>query len=144
MDFILNASQYADRPPCSQGAEQHMPSKEIKVRYNVLYEDESGVMNCSDWCPGRGFRLESLDELLIKLPGGQTGMGIKFVLSGFRFRVTRLVFDDTDLERVIDEFNLWVAKYSADLDDDMTVEERMITVDIFLDEKKPTPFWIFS
>ncbi|KAK1255243.1 hypothetical protein MKX08_009238 [Trichoderma sp. CBMAI-0020] len=144
MDFIPNPTQYADRPPSSQGAEQHVPSKDIKVRYNVFYEDEAGVMNCSDWSPEPGFLLESLDELLCQLPGGQSGMGIKFILGGLGFRVTRSVFDDIDLERVMHEFDRWVSKCTADFDDDMSVEDTMITVDIFLNENKPTPFWIFS
>lgn len=138
------ASQYADRPPSSQGADQHAAPKEIQVRYNVFYQDEAGVMNCSDWSPEPGFLLESLDEFLCQLPGGQSGMGIKFVLGGLGFRVTRSVFDDTDLERVMQEFDRWVAKCMADFDDDMLGEERMFTVDIFLDESKPAPFWIFS
>ncbi|KAL7905989.1 hypothetical protein GGI35DRAFT_483259 [Trichoderma velutinum] len=133
-------SQHADQVPSPRAAEQE---KDIKVRYNIYYEDETRL-NYHDWHPEPGFKPQSLDEFLCQVPGGEFAMGGRFVLSGLGFQVNRSVFDDEDLVRVMCEFDHWFVQCSAGFDEDMSIEDKMFTVDIYLEEHKPTASWIFS
>lgn len=139
------ASQHAEQLHSSQDAEECTPPEAIKVRYNIYYEDESRL-NYYDWHPEPGFLPQSLDELLCRIPGGEGAMGGRFILTGPGFQLNRAVFEDKDLVRVMCEFHHWATQCLTDCEDedDMSMEEKTFTVDIHLQEFRPTSAWIFS
>lgn len=138
-----STSQHADQLPSPPVAGQDTPPKDIKVRYNIYYEDETRL-NYSDWHPEPGFKPQSLDEFLCQVPGGECAVGGRFVLSGLGFQVNRSIFDDKDFVRVMCEFDHWFVQCSAGFDEDLSMEDKTFTVDIYLEEHKPTASWIFS
>ncbi|KAL6887144.1 hypothetical protein HDV57DRAFT_488128 [Trichoderma longibrachiatum] len=136
-------SQVVEPLPSPKPMEECDSYKRIKVRYSVFYEDDRRL-NFVEWHPESGVLPQSLQELLSRIPGGTSAIGGKFVLTGPGFQVTRSVFDDEDLARVANEFDEWAIIHVTDFENDVSMEDKTLTVDIHLAEFMPTTAWIFS